>query len=356
MRITQFEPAAASAADLDGYVAVGLAAARRDRPDEPAPSTEAAIARLTRVPAPGRRHAYWVARQPADGQIVAVAYLNLVGEQPADLAAIDITVHPGHRRRGLGTALLRELALAAADRDCLLIEGLLDGSPGQAWADVMGFAVVQQTVELRLNLRSADPARWRVPAAAGYRLAEWTGGAPDELLLSYAAARNAIREAPHGDLSFTEPEWTAQRVRDEESTAAARRCELRVVAAIHQPTAQVAGLTYLEVYQQRPELAVQQDTAVLQAHRGHGLGVWMKAANLRRLSAAHPQVTDVVTSNAADNEHMLRVNQQVGFQPQARTEIREARLPDLAARLLRLSANAAGELPSADGCFTRQLS
>jgi mycothiol synthase len=199
----------------------------------------------------------------------------------------------------------------------------------------MGFAVVQQTVELRLDLRPADPARWLVQAAAGYELAEWTGSAPDELLLSYAAARNAIREAPHDGLSFTEPEWTAQRVRDEETTAAARGCELRVVAAIHQPTAQVAGLTYLEVYQHRPELAVQQDTAVLPAHRGHGLGVWMKAANLRRLTAAHPEVTGVITSNAADNEHMLRVNQQVGFRPRARTEIREARLSELAARLLR---------------------
>jgi GNAT superfamily N-acetyltransferase len=74
---------------------------------------------------------------------------------------------------------------------------------------------------------------------------------------------------------------------------------------------------------------------VLQAHRGHGLGVWMKAANLRRLTAAHPEITGVITSNAADNEHMLRVNQQVGFRPRARTEIREARLPELAARLLR---------------------
>jgi mycothiol synthase len=335
MRITQFEPAAAAGGDLAGYVAVELAAARRDRPDEPPPGTEAAMARLTRAPAPGRQRLHWVAREPPSGQIVGVGYLSLVGDQPADLAGITITVHPDHRRQGLGTALLRQLTLAAAGRDCLLIEGLPDGSAGQAWAEMMGFAVVQQTVELRLDLVSADPARWQAPAAAGYRLAEWTGRVPAELLLSYAAARNAIREAPRDGLSFTEPEWTAQRVRDEEDTAVARGCELRVVAAIRQRTGQVAGLTCLEVYQHRPELAVQQDTAVVQAHRGHGLGVSMKAANLRRLTAARPEVTAVITSNAADNEHMLRVNQQVGFQPSARSEIREAPLPELAARLLR---------------------
>jgi RimJ/RimL family protein N-acetyltransferase len=192
---------------------------------------------------------------------------------------------------------------------------------------------------------SADPARWQAPAAAGYRLAEWTGRVPAELLLSYAAARNAIREAPRDGLSFTEPEWTAQRVRDEEDTAVARGCELRVVAAIHQRTGQVAGLTCLEVYQHRPELAVQQDTAVVQAHRGHGLGVSMKAANLRRLTAARPEVTAVITSNAADNEHMLRVNQQVGFQPSARSEIREAPLPELAARLLRCAPEQPARCP-----------
>ena len=233
--------------------------------------------------------------------------LNLVGDQYADLAASDVTVHPGYRRHGLGTRLLRELALTAADRKCLLIEGLVEGSAGQT--------------------------RWQPRETASYRLAEWTGGVPDELLSSYAETRNAIREAPHGDMSFTEPEWTPQRVRDEEATAQARNCELRAVAAIHEPTGQVAGFTYLEVYPARPDLAVQQDTAVRPAHRGHGLGTWMKAANLRRLATDHPQVRRVTPSNAADNERMLRVNLQVGFLPEAATEIREAELTVLAERL-----------------------
>ena len=78
---------------------------------------------------------------------------------------------------------------------------------------------------------------------------------------------------------------------------------------------------------------MQQDTAVLPAHRGHRLGVWMKAANLSRLTADHPRISRVTTSNAADNEHMLRVNQQVGFKPDVRTEVREAELTLLAVRL-----------------------
>jgi mycothiol synthase len=333
VRITEFHPGSATAAQLDEYVRVELAAGQQDRQIRSEPTRESAIARLTRTPPPGRRYVHYVARSRPGDPVAGVAVLNLVGDQYADLAAIDVTVHPGYRRHGLGTRLLRELALTAADRKCLLIEGLVEGSAGQAWAQALGFALVQRTVQLSLDLSAADQTRWQPRETAGYRLAEWTGGVPDELLSSYAEARNAIREAPHGDMSFTEPEWTPQRVRDEEATAQARNCELRAVAAVREPTGQVAGFTYLEVYPARPDLAVQQDTAVRPAHRGHGLGTWMKAANLRRLAADHPQVRRVTTSNAADNEHMLRVNLQVGFLPEAATEIREAELTVLAERL-----------------------
>lgn len=335
MRITRFQPANASRPELEQCYQVELAASRLDRPAEPAPTLEAAIARLTRTPSPDRQLSYVLARRGQNGQIIGVGYLMLLGHRPTDLAAINITVHPENRRNGAGTALLRELAAEAlgGGRQSLLVEGLPDGSAGQAWAAARGFAVVQRTAQLSLDLTAANRARWQVPAAPGYRLAPWTGSAPESMLASYAAARNAIHEAPRGDMSFSEPEWTPQRVRDEEAAARARQCELRVVAAVHEQKAEVAGLTYLEIYQQRPELALQQDTAVLKAHRGHGLGVWMKAANLLRLTADHPQVRQVLTSNAADNEHMLAVNSRIGFTVDMATEIRQAPLADLAARL-----------------------
>ena len=336
--IAVFAPGEASPADLEEWVLLEQAAASVDHPAEPAPSRESAIARLTRPPAPGRRRLYWLAREARDargaatGQLTGIADLLLVGEQPSDLAAFDITVHPEHRRRGVAAALLREVVSAASARDALLIEGIADGSAGQAWADAQGFAVAQRTLQLTIDLVTVDRARWHVPTAPGYRLVYWTGRTPAELLASYAAARNAIAEAPRGETSFTEPEWTPERVRDEEATARARGCELRVVAAVHEQSAEVAGLTYLEVYRHQPGLAIQQDTAVLAKHRGHGLGALIKAANLERLAADHPLATQVRTSNAADNTHMLRVNRQVGFANEVVTEIREARIADLSSR------------------------
>jgi mycothiol synthase len=59
----------------------------------------------------------------------------------------------------------------------------------------------------------------------------------------------------------------------------------------------------------------------------------MKGANLDWLAADHPLVTRVVTSTAADNEHMLRVNRQVGFTLDVATENWEADVSGLLARL-----------------------
>jgi mycothiol synthase len=333
VQITRLEPAGVSAAELSEYVRVELAASAADQPDEPAQTADSALARLTRPPSEFQRRVHWVARVRQIAEPVGVALLALFGAADSDLAAIRITVDPGQRRRGIGTALLRELAMTAGRRNTLFMENIRPGTPAQAFADHHEFAVVQRTVQLSLDLALADRARWRVEGADGYRLARWTGTAPEDLLASYATARNAIRQAPHGEMSFTEPEWTPQRVRDEEAMVRGRDGELRVVAAVHEQTGQVAGLTYLVVYQQRPELADQEDTAVLAAHRGHGLGAWMKAANLQWLAADRPVVKRVRTSNAAENEHMLRVNHQVGFRADATTENREARTADLVRRL-----------------------
>ena len=336
MYISAFDALSASPADLDACFQLHQAATNVDRPAERAPVRSAYVARVTRAPAPGRRYLDWLARSATTGDLTGIASLMLLGDQPSDLAAINVTVHPRYRRQRIGSALLAELAGAASGRCSLLIEGLTEGSPGQAWAATHGFAVAQRTVVLAIDMMSVDRTRWCVPAPSGYRLAHWTGSAPDDLLKSYAAARNAIAEAPHGKLSFTEPEWTPLRVRAAEAAARSRSCELWVIAAVHEQSAQVVGLTYLEVDQHSPELAVQQDTAVLRAHRGHGIGAWMKAANLQLLAARRPQVRQVRTSNAADNEHMLRVNRQVGLVVQMATENRHAFVSDLAIRLGRL--------------------
>jgi hypothetical protein len=54
---------------------------------------------------------------------------------------------------------------------------------------------------------------------------------------------------------------------------------------------------------------------VLREHRGHRLGMWIKAANLRALLAQFPAIRRVSTFNAQSNGPMLRVNRAMGFTP-----------------------------------------
>ncbi|WP_285661483.1 hypothetical protein [Actinorhabdospora filicis] len=95
---------------------------------------------------------------------------------------------------------------------------------------------------------------------------------------------------------------------------------------MHAASGEVAGLTELEVGLDGAGQAVQQDTAVLGAHRGLGLGVVMKVANLAWLAGRYPGVEGVRTTTAADNAPMLRVNAAVGFTVARRTQNRQLAL------------------------------
>jgi len=53
---------------------------------------------------------------------------------------------------------------------------------------------------------------------------------------------------------------------------------------------------------------------VIRAHRGHRLGLLTKTAMLELLASAEPQLEWITTGNAAANEHMIAVNEQLGYQ------------------------------------------
>jgi hypothetical protein len=59
----------------------------------------------------------------------------------------------------------------------------------------------------------------------------------------------------------------------------------------------------------------QNDTLVTSEHRGHALGLLMKAANLELLIEHFAGYPFVVTSNAEENVHMLAINERLRFVP-----------------------------------------
>jgi mycothiol synthase len=311
--IGPFDPTQAPEDDLVDYHRLVLAAGRVDRPDEEPPSYDSVVEHL-QVPMTARGPSrFWAARR--GGRLVGLANVSLPNDENESLAITDIRVHPEIRRAGAGTSLLRAAlpTLREQKRSVVTGWGVTEDGAGARWASALGFRVVHHDVLQMLTFADTDRRLWQVPAPEGYRLAKWIGIAPDELVKSYAEARTAIHDAPGEDSTFRHPSWTVERVRAHEDDLRERGVEQHVAVAVHEATDNVVGLTELEIYPNSPDLGCQNDTAVLAAHRGRGLGRFIKAGMVRWLIEERPAVRRIATSTAADNTFMIAVNHQIGF-------------------------------------------
>lgn len=126
-------------------------------------------------------------------------------------------------------------------------------------------------------------------------------------------------DPPLGGFAQEEEQWDADRIRREEGRSAEGGTSTLVCAARHRPSGHLVGHTILERFASRPAIVHQEDTLVLDEHRGHRLGLWLKAANLRRVLAEWPGAERVYTWNAEENTFMLDVNVALGFRPAGRT-------------------------------------
>jgi RimJ/RimL family protein N-acetyltransferase len=68
-----------------------------------------------------------------------------------------------------------------------------------------------------------------------------------------------------------------------------------------------------------PSHGHQHDTSVVRGHRGHRLGLLLKADMMRWLADAEPQLETIDTWNAESNAHMIAVNERLGYRALGRT-------------------------------------
>lgn len=153
-------------------------------------------------------------------------------------------------------------------------------------------------------------------AGPDYEVIAFEGAAGDEMLADLAVLRQRMStDAPSGEMSVIESQWDAERMRkaDQERLVSNRMFR---TAARHKPSGSIVGLNELMVERSNPEAFVDQwDTVVLAEHRGHRLGMAVKAANLIAVKEAVPTATSIITWNAEENRHMLAVNEALGFYP-----------------------------------------
>ena len=318
MRITQWDPADTAA--LSGCKAAWDAAQDIDDPDG-ARMTEQVMAGWLRLTFIGDPAEAWFIPGTAPGSVVGWYRMALPDLEDLDRAGLMIVIHPEHRRQGLGLAMLKHAAerAAAAGRSVLDSE-VRDGSAGDAFAVAIGAKSGIAATMRRLDLRTVPPGKFArlrsaaAAAAAGYSLVRWTGPTPPEYQAPLAGVLNAYADAPHDEGREAE-EWDADRVRERADTPSrAMGQRSYAIAAVRDATGEMAAMTEFFVAPDDPRWGHQGLTAVTRPHRGHRLGLLLKTTMLEWLAEAEPGIERIDTGNAAANDHMIAVNDALGFE------------------------------------------
>jgi GNAT superfamily N-acetyltransferase len=261
----------------------------------------------------------WLAR---DGErLVGIASAQFPTRENTDSAGVSGAVHPGHRGGGVGRLLLDAVrADAAAVGRTRLYSGTMAGTPGEQAMGALGFEQIHTYAISHLDLHAGDRSRWErlhreaAGRATGYELVRVVGPTPAEQVADVVTLFAAINDAPMTDLDAEPDVWDAGRVRAYDEAMAARRQTVYRVMARHRDSGEWAGHTVLCIDEFDPEVAHQEDTSVVPAHRGHRLGVLLKTEMLRWVAEERPEVRVSETWNSVDNHHMLAVNEALGTQ------------------------------------------
>lgn len=275
------------------------------------------------------------------GIIVGACTVTYATAEPTSIE-IDLMVMPDDYGRGIEDALLAAAEDVARAQGRETVQGWTLHRAGQSdemltpstgWGTVPanahsrffarnGFAMEQVERNSAFDLQAQDDTLPTVLADAlavagdDYRLVEWTIPTPPPLRDGYAWALSRMStDAPNGGLEVDEEVWDAERVARRDARFAASGQTVSVTAIEHVPTGTLAAFNELVISRDHTAVTHQYCTLVLREHRGHRLGVAVKAANILRWSQIAPESPRISTFNAEENRPMLDINEALGFAP-----------------------------------------
>ena len=294
-----------------------------------------------------------------DGVIVGTVDIALPLMDNLDLAEFTLDILPEFRRQGVGRQLLEAAEHLARDegRHTILIDTNHPGStltdpdaeqlvPGSGvgfvplgsrdveFARHTGYTLqhIEQFSSCSLPLDTKLVAELEAEAeeanAGRYRLHHWTDRCPDQWLEAVAALENQAGEDEVPGPDAQEMVFDGGILREAEEVTIAQGRRTVVTAVEHIASGTLVGLTTISVLALRPDVVFQDDTVVLQEHRGNKLGLLIKVANMERLSEQFPDARVLYTWNAPENRYLLKVNQQLGFTTAGVTGLWQKELPN----------------------------
>lgn len=300
-------------------------------PDDPDTPLELMVRRFRNRPAPmiGRD---WIAWEGGD----VVAWAQLVrwesGENPHWRDAW-IGVDKDHRRRGLARTLLARVVRAAGDGDDVILGSWVnDRIPaGNDFARRIGATEGLNNRGSRAKLAEVDRAmvaQWAHLDPAGYHLLWIDEDVPDEQMANVMKAYDLMNTAPRGELQVGDWHTTPELIRSWERVRAANGAVHRLLLAVEDATGGAVGFTEVNRHPDTPWKVDQQGTAVDPAHRGHGIGKWIKGAMVERILREWADATVIQTGNAYSNAPMLSINDRLGFMVRWSTMVWQLKIAD----------------------------
>jgi GNAT superfamily N-acetyltransferase len=263
------------------------------------------------------------------GPMLGVGLMELPLRDNVHGAEITVAVHPDHRRRGVGTAVVEGMGERARTGGRRVLNSIVDVPVGRAsdhaslfFAPKLGFeaALAGNTRHLALPVPPARLAELhaevvRARDAAAYRILTFEAPWPESFVEDQCALFMCMSaDEPHGDDGHEDEIWDRARVSENDALRVARGARFLVAVALHVESDRLVACTELVLAAGAPQQAWQMLTVVHPEHRGHRLGLAVKVANLEALQTLAPAVRLIDTGNARVNAPMIAVNDMMGFQ------------------------------------------
>jgi GNAT superfamily N-acetyltransferase/RimJ/RimL family protein N-acetyltransferase len=260
----------------------------------------------------------WLARDDA-GEPVGCYRLALPQKDNVTAAFCDLFVTPERRRAGTGSALLDHCVERARQAGRSRLRSFApDGSAGAAFAKAKGATGGIDEIMRTMDVDETQPAKLSAlradaePHAAGYELLSWRAPTPEEHLAELVELQKIIADAPM-DEGMEPMAWDNDRIRTMEKAILAKGIHYYTVVARHTASGQLVALTEVATDPDTPGWGFQQLTSVRREHRGHRLGLLVKIAMLDLLAEREPDIRRIFTGNAGANDHMIAINELLGY-------------------------------------------
>jgi GNAT superfamily N-acetyltransferase len=263
------------------------------------------------------------------GPVLGVGLMEFPMLENPHSTEITLAVHPEHRRRGVGTAIVQKMGERAVADGRRALNTIVDVPLGgvhdesvRNFARAVGFepTLTGNLRHLHVPLEDERLAHLRQVVAEArdatdYQTHTFTTPWPPKLLDDACTLLGVMStDEPAGDGERQAEQWDEERIRENEELLAARGTQRLAAVAEHVPSGHLVAMTELLFANDTPHQSWQMITVVHPDHRGHRLGLAVKLANLDLLTERAPSVRVVQTGNASMNAPMIGVNEMMGFE------------------------------------------